>query len=88
MASKGPNLRGYLEKPISLHLNKGRTVTGNLRGYDQFMNVVLGEAKEVVSPTEQNDLGMVVSIGSSFDSLLCNTMEFELSCSPCTLCQF
>lgn len=46
MGSKGPNLRGYLDKHISLSLNKGRKVTGTLRGYDQFMNIVLGDCVE------------------------------------------
>ena len=50
-----------MDKPISLHLNKSRKVTGMLRGYDQFMNIVLGDAIEDVSATEQNKIGMVVS---------------------------
>lgn len=36
--------RGYLDKSVSLQLNKGRRVTGTLRGFDQFMNIVLGDA--------------------------------------------
>ena len=53
--------RAYLDKTISLHLNKNRKVSGTLRGFDQFMNIVLGEAVEEVSPTEQKNIGMVVS---------------------------
>jgi small nuclear ribonucleoprotein G len=50
-----------LDKTISLHLNKGRKVRGTLRGYDQFMNIVLGDAVEEVPGAEQNRIGMVVS---------------------------
>ena len=52
--------RSYLDKKISLHLNKGRKVVGTLRGYDQFMNIVLGDATEE-SNGNDNNIGMVVS---------------------------
>jgi len=45
---------------ISLNLNKGRKITGTLRGFDQFMNIVLGDATEIRSPTESVKIGMVV----------------------------
>ncbi len=41
-------------------LNGGRKVTGTLRGYDQFMNLVLDNTIEEVSANERNDIGMVV----------------------------
>ncbi|RYH29078.1 RNA-binding protein [archaeon] len=53
--------RSYLDKTVSLHLNKNRKVVGTLRGYDQFMNLVLGNAVEEKSSNEQVQLGMVVS---------------------------
>jgi len=53
--------RGYVEKRISVHLNKGRHVTGTLLGFDQFMNIVLGDTEEEVSSTENKNIGMVVS---------------------------
>eukprot|EP00341_Mesodinium_pulex_P006340 CAMPEP_0116939824 /NCGR_PEP_ID=MMETSP0467-20121206/32985_1 /TAXON_ID=283647 /ORGANISM="Mesodinium pulex, Strain SPMC105" /LENGTH=73 /DNA_ID=CAMNT_0004622215 /DNA_START=37 /DNA_END=258 /DNA_ORIENTATION=- len=65
MSSKGPNLKSYLDKTISLHLNKGRSVSGTLRGYDQFMNIVLSDAVEEVSSGEGNNIGMVVVRGNS-----------------------
>lgn len=52
-------IRSYLDKRISLHLNKGRKVIGTLRGYDQFMNIVLGDAIEE-SNGNDNIIGMVV----------------------------
>lgn len=53
--------RSYLDKTISLHLNKGRKVKGILRGFDQFMNIVLGDAVEEVTGAEATKIGMVVS---------------------------
>jgi small nuclear ribonucleoprotein G len=41
-------------------LNGGRSVTGILRGFDPFMNVVLDEAVENTKSGEQNQIGMVV----------------------------
>lgn len=71
MSSKGPNLKSYLDKTISLQLNKNRRVSGILRGYDQFMNLVLGDALEEVSPGQVNKIGMVVIRGNSIVQVLC-----------------
>ena len=57
--------RGYLDKTISLHLNKGRKVTGTLRGYDQFMNIVLGDAMEDAKGGPSKNIGMVVRLKTS-----------------------
>eukprot|EP01041_Mallomonas_annulata_P004106 gene4106-8162_t len=65
MSSKGPNLKAYLDRSISLHLNKGRKITGTLRGFDQFMNIVLGDASEEVSTVDSKQIGMVVVRGNS-----------------------
>ena len=54
-----------MEKRLSIRLNANRTVRGVLRGYDEFMNLVLEETEEVVSETEVNELGRVVIRGSS-----------------------
>lgn len=55
-------IRLYLDKTISLHLNKGRKVTGTLRGYDQFMNIVLGDAIDETKGAGNAQIGMVVRI--------------------------
>lgn len=52
--------RTYLEKNVSLQLNKGRKVSGVLRGYDQFMNLVLGNALEETTGNQKNNIGTVV----------------------------
>ena len=61
----GQDLRKFMEKRLELKLNAGRVVTGTLRGYDQFMNVVLDQAQEVKSPTEKHEIGMIVIRGNS-----------------------
>lgn len=35
-----PELKKYMDKRMNLKINGGRTVTGILRGFDPFMNVV------------------------------------------------
>jgi len=65
MGSRGPNLKAYLDKTVQLQLNKGRKVYGTLRGYDQFMNLVIGDAMEESSGQQRSNIGMVVIRGNS-----------------------
>ncbi|KAL9983609.1 hypothetical protein ACROYT_G005805 [Oculina patagonica] len=60
-----PELKKYMDKRLSLKLNGGRHVTGVLRGFDPFMNLVLDEAVEEVSAQEKHQIGMVVIRGNS-----------------------
>lgn len=53
-----------MDKRMLLKLNGGRTVTGILRGFDPFMNVVLDETVEVCKDNTNNNIGMVVNINS------------------------
>jgi len=50
-----------MEKKLFIQLNGGRKVTGILRGYDPFMNLVVDETVEEISPAERHNIGMVVS---------------------------
>lgn len=59
---EGPDLQRYMDKRVSVKLNGKRRVTGVLRGYDQFMNLVLDETMEEVSAEERNPLGIVVCL--------------------------
>ncbi|ONK66126.1 uncharacterized protein A4U43_C06F4410 [Asparagus officinalis] len=45
-------------------LNANRVVVGTLRGFDQFMNLVIDNTVEV-NGNEKNDIGMVVIRGNS-----------------------
>jgi len=60
-----PDLKKFMDKKVSIKLNANRRVTGILRGYDQFMNLVLEETIEEVSQSERNKIGMVVIRGNS-----------------------
>lgn len=45
---------------IVIKLNAGRAVTGVLRGFDPFMNLVLDESVEETKDGQRNNIGMVV----------------------------
>ncbi|XP_062584029.1 small nuclear ribonucleoprotein G-like [Saccostrea cucullata] len=60
-----PELKKYMEKKINLKLNGGRQITGILRGYDPFMNLVVDECIEETKLGEKNTIGMVVVRGNS-----------------------
>ena len=47
-SAAGPDLKKYMDKRLQIKLNGNRTVTGVLRGFDQFMNLVLDETTEIV----------------------------------------
>jgi len=67
----GPDLTKYMDKFLSIKLNANRFVQGTLRGFDQFMNLVLEDTVEVVSAKEKNPLGMVVIRGNSVVMIEC-----------------
>lgn len=47
-----PELKKYMDKKLQLKLNGGRTITGILRGFDPFMNLVIDETVENVKSGE------------------------------------
>ncbi|KAJ1626585.1 putative small nuclear ribonucleoprotein G [Pavlovales sp. CCMP2436] len=65
MSGKAPDLKRYMDKKLAVKLNGNRNLTGVLRGFDQFMNIVLDETVELVSATENHDIGMVMVRGNS-----------------------
>ena len=50
---------------IDIRLNGSRHVAGVLKGYDQFLNIVLDSAIEIFSKDEKRDLGTIVIRGNS-----------------------
>jgi len=60
-----PELKKYMDKRLSLRLNGARLVTGVLRGFDPFMNLVIDDAVEETKTGEKNNIGMVVIRGNS-----------------------
>lgn len=53
-------------KRLTVSLNAGRVVSGTLRGFDQFSNIVLDAA---VDERAKTDIGMVVIRGASISTL-------------------
>lgn len=67
-----PELKTLMDKQVQVQLNAKRTVTGILRGYDAFMNLVLEDANEVYTASKQEQtqpIGMVVIRGNSVSSM-------------------
>ncbi|KAJ8025465.1 Small nuclear ribonucleoprotein G [Holothuria leucospilota] len=60
-----PELKKYMDKKLLLKLNGKRQITGVLRGFDPFMNLVIDEAVEDTRTGEKNEIGMVVVRGNS-----------------------
>ncbi|KHN81808.1 putative small nuclear ribonucleoprotein G [Toxocara canis] len=71
-----PELKKYMDKHMDLKLNGNRHVSGVLRGFDPFMNIVVEDALEHLKASllkyifsckggETNPLGMVVIRGNS-----------------------
>ena len=59
-----PDLKKYMDKKLQIKLNANRVVIGTLRGFDQFMNLVVDNTVEV-NGDEKTDIGMVVLRGNS-----------------------
>lgn len=50
-----------MDKRVRIQLNANRKISGVLRGYDAFMNIVLDETVEEVSASDRRPIGMTVS---------------------------
>ena len=57
-----------MDKKLKLRLNGNRDVIGVLRGFDQFLNLVLDDAVNDTT-SEKTPMGMVVIRGNSVVSL-------------------
>lgn len=55
-----PELKKYMDKNVSVRLNGARVVTGVVRGFDPFMNLVLDEASD-----SSSQMGMIVIRGNA-----------------------
>ncbi|KAK8194288.1 U6 snRNP-associated protein Lsm7 [Zalaria obscura] len=62
------DLGKYMDKEILVKFSGGREVTGLLKGYDQLMNLVLDEVKEITRDEDGNtstrSLGLLVARGT------------------------
>ncbi|KAK3043521.1 hypothetical protein RJ639_002100 [Escallonia herrerae] len=71
-----PQRKPESTKSSLLKLNANRMVVGTLRGFDQFMNLVIDNTVEV-NGNENNDIGMVVSF--TIPTFLCSDNESSVS---------
>lgn len=60
-----PDLAKYVDKRVMVRLHENRKVSGVLRGYDQFMNVVMHGAAEENYDGSSNPLGETVVRGNT-----------------------
>jgi small nuclear ribonucleoprotein G len=60
-----PDLKKLMDKRLLLKLNGNRTVSGILRGFDPFMNIVLDETVESCRDGLKKRIGIVVIRGNS-----------------------
>lgn len=51
-----------MDKKLFIHLQGGRKVSGVLRGYDIFLNLVVDEAVEETVAASKHPIGMIVSL--------------------------
>jgi small nuclear ribonucleoprotein G len=49
-----------MDKKLFVHLQGGRKVSGTLRGYDLFLNLVIDDALEETTPAQRHPLGTIV----------------------------
>jgi small nuclear ribonucleoprotein (snRNP)-like protein len=49
-----------MDKRLFVHLQGGRKVSGTLRGYDLFLNLVIDDAQEETTPAQRHPIGTVV----------------------------
>jgi small nuclear ribonucleoprotein (snRNP)-like protein len=50
-----------MDRKIFLHVQGGRSVSGVLRGFDIFLNLVLDQATEELGGGQKRPCGMIVS---------------------------
>lgn len=49
-----------MDKRLFIHLQGGRKISGVLRGFDIFLNLVVDDAVEETVPAEKHPIGQVV----------------------------
>jgi len=67
--STQPELKKFMDKRIFVHLQGGRKVSGTLRGFDIFLNLVIDDAFEETVPAQKKPIGQVVVRGNSVTSM-------------------
>ncbi len=58
-------LKNALDKKVALLVKDGRTLEGNLSGFDDHMNMVIDETTEITTDGTERRLGTVVLRGNN-----------------------
>lgn len=66
----GPDLAKYLSLRIDIKMNGNRHVSGVLKGYDPFMNLVLDNATEHL-PDKKREIGTIFIRGNTIQMWEC-----------------
>ncbi|KAJ3723196.1 ribonucleoprotein LSM domain-containing protein [Lentinula raphanica] len=64
-----PELKKFMDKKLFIQLQGGRKVSGTLRGYDLFLNLVIDDAHEESEPGNKHPIGTVVIRGNSVTTM-------------------
>ncbi|KAL7419052.1 hypothetical protein Q5752_005888 [Cryptotrichosporon argae] len=64
-----PELKKFMDRRLFLHLQGGRQVSGVLRGFDMFLNLVVDQAFEELGAGQRRACGMVVIRGNSVSTM-------------------
>ena len=76
----------YTCSSYTVKINAGRTVTGVLRGFDPYMNIVLDDAVEEMSNNKREPIGMIVSCYGCQQSVKCMFVLCQCLYSSCQHC--
>ncbi|WWC59795.1 uncharacterized protein I303_102357 [Kwoniella dejecticola CBS 10117] len=64
-----PELKKFMDRRCYLNLQGGRQVSGVLRGFDMFLNLVVDQAHEELGGGQRKPCGMIVIRGNSVSSM-------------------
>ncbi|KAI5449236.1 hypothetical protein NCC49_005215 [Naganishia albida] len=64
-----PELKKYMDRRVYVHVQANRGMSGVLRGYDMFLNLVLEQAFEELGAGERKPCGTAIIRGNSVASL-------------------
>ncbi len=68
----------FMDKKLFVHLQGGRKVSGTLRGYDLFLNLVIDDALEETNPAQKHPIGTVVSSPATLTCSVCSSRRYSL----------
>jgi small nuclear ribonucleoprotein G len=68
-----------MDRRLFIHIQGGRSVSGILRGFDMFLNLVVDQAYEELGQGQRKPAGMVVSSGVEGQGVIWHSGEDVLA---------